>query len=50
MIKFSHTENKTGQIKQHTSLIPALAGRERQISESETSLVYKISSGTARAT
>jgi hypothetical protein len=31
-------------------LIPALGGRGRQISEFEASLVYKVSSRTARAT
>jgi hypothetical protein len=31
-------------------LIPALGGRGRQISEFKTSLVYKVSSRTARAT
>jgi hypothetical protein len=33
----------------HTPLIPALGGRGRQISEFEASLVYKVSSRTARA-
>jgi hypothetical protein len=33
-----------------TSLIPALAGRGRQISVFEASLVYRVSSRTARAT
>jgi hypothetical protein len=31
-------------------LIPALGGRDRQISEFEASLVYRMSSRTARAT
>jgi hypothetical protein len=33
-----------------TPLIPALGGRGRQISEFEASLVYRVSSRTARAT
>ena len=33
-----------------TPLIPALGGRDRQISEFEVSLVYRVSSRTARAT
>jgi hypothetical protein len=33
-----------------TSLIPALVGRDKWISEFEASLVYKVSSRTARAT
>ena len=33
----------------HTSLIPALGGRGRWISEFEASLVYKVNSRTARA-
>jgi hypothetical protein len=33
----------------HTPLIPALGGRGRQISEFKVSLVYKVSSRTARA-
>jgi hypothetical protein len=33
-----------------TPLIPALRGRGRQISESEASLVYRVSSRTARVT
>jgi hypothetical protein len=32
------------------TLIPALGGRGRQISELETSLVYRVSSRTARET
>jgi hypothetical protein len=34
----------------HTTLIPALGGRGRQISEFEASLVYRVSSRTTRAT
>jgi hypothetical protein len=34
----------------HTPLIPDLGGRGRQISEFEASLVYKVSSRTAKAT
>jgi hypothetical protein len=34
----------------HTPLIPALGSRGRQISEFEASLVYKVSSRTAKAT
>jgi hypothetical protein len=34
----------------HTPLIPGLGGRGRQISEFEASLVYRVSSRTARAT
>jgi hypothetical protein len=33
-----------------TTLIPALGGRGRRISEFEANLVYKVSSRTARAT
>jgi hypothetical protein len=33
----------------HTLLIPALGRQRRQISEFEASLVYKVSSRTARA-
>jgi hypothetical protein len=34
----------------HTPLMPAVGGRGRQISEFEASLVYRVSSRTARAT
>jgi hypothetical protein len=34
----------------YTLLIPALGGRGRRISEFEASLVYRVSSRTARAT
>jgi hypothetical protein len=34
----------------HTSLIPALGGKGKQISEFKASLVYKVSSRTAKVT
>ena len=34
----------------HMPLIPALGGRDRQISDFETNLIYRMSSMTARAT
>jgi hypothetical protein len=49
ILKSKLVKNKLSRAWWHTPLIPAL-GRQRQISEFETSLVYKVSSRTARAT
>jgi hypothetical protein len=46
--RWSWLKEHAGRAWWHTPLIPAL-GRQRQVSEFEVSLVYKVSSRTARA-
>jgi hypothetical protein len=48
-IEFIFIDGVTSQVWWHTPLIPALRGRGRRILEFEASLVYKVSSRTARA-
>jgi hypothetical protein len=48
-VRLLKKKNKAGQWW-HTPLIPTLGGRGRRISEFEASLVYRVSSRTARAT